>query len=473
MVARSFGRRRFLAGFGAAVLLAACAAPTPTPTPTPAPKPAQPAPTPTPAPAAKPAQPTATPTPAPAKPAQPTPTTPAKAATGKLEIFSWWTNPGEQEALFALYDIYRKRYPGVEIINATVAGGAGVNAKQVLKTRMLGGDPPDSFQVHAGMELNDTWVKAGKMEPLSWLYKDEGWDKVFPKGLLDILNYKGEYYSVPVSVHHGNVLWGNKKVLEQVGVTKLPETFDEFFQVAEKLKAKNIPALALGDKDKWEAAHLFEDVLLGTVGPQMYRDLFAGKAKFDDPKVTQALETMKRMLDYVNADHAALDWAGAAQILVDGKAAMMIMGDWAEGFFLAKGWKPGEHFLYAPSPNTKGAFMTVIDTFGLPKGAKNRENAINWLRVVGSKEGQEAFNPKKGSICARTDCDPKIFDTYLQWSAQDYAKAELTPSLAHGSAAPEAVASAWNDIMNIFVTDRDVAKAQKALIDAAKDLGSA
>ena len=31
-------------------------------------------------------------------------------------------------------------------------------------------------------------------------------------------------------------------------------------------KAKGIPALALGDKLKWEAAHLFEDVLLGTLG---------------------------------------------------------------------------------------------------------------------------------------------------------------------------------------------------------------
>lgn len=458
-------RRKFLVS-ATALLAAACAAPAAqTPTPTAAPKAAATTP---PAPAA-----TAAPTPA-AKPTTPAAAaTPAAKATGQLEIFSWWTNPGEQDGLFALYEIYKKRHPGVEIINATVAGGAGVNAKQVLKTRMLGGDPPDSFQVHAGAELNDTWVKAGKMEPLDDLYKAEGWDKAFPKGLLEILTYRGAIYSVPVNVHHGNVLWGNKKVLEQAGITKLPGSFDEFFQAAETLKGKGIPALALGDKDKWEAAHLFEDVLLGTVGPQMYRDLFAGKAKFDDPKVTQALQNMRRVLDYINADHAALDWAGAAQILVDGKAAMMIMGDWAEGFFLAKNWKPNQDFLYAPSPGTAGAFMTVIDTFGLPRGVKNRENAINWLRVCGSKEGQEAFNPKKGSICARTDCNQSIFDSYLQWSAQDYSKAELTPSLAHGSAAPEAVASAWNDLMNIFVADRDVAKAQRALVDAARDLSAA
>ena len=57
-----------------------------------------------------------------------------------------------------LFDIYNRLYPDVEIINATVAKWAGAHAKAVLKTRMLGGDPiPDTFQVHAGKELIDTW----------------------------------------------------------------------------------------------------------------------------------------------------------------------------------------------------------------------------------------------------------------------------------------------------------------------------
>src|SRR5512146_1762332 len=63
----------------------------------------------------------------------------------RLEIFSWWTAGGEAEGLAALFDIYRARVPTAYIINATVAGGAGSNAKAVLRTRMLGGNPPDSF----------------------------------------------------------------------------------------------------------------------------------------------------------------------------------------------------------------------------------------------------------------------------------------------------------------------------------------
>jgi len=54
----------------------------------------------------------------------------AAAGAGKLEIFSWWTSGGEVGALQALYDIYTRDYPGVEIINAALAAqGAG----QVVK----------------------------------------------------------------------------------------------------------------------------------------------------------------------------------------------------------------------------------------------------------------------------------------------------------------------------------------------------
>jgi glucose/mannose transport system substrate-binding protein len=105
------------------------------------------------------------------------------AQSGKLEIFSWWAGD-EGPALQALIDLYKKRYPNVEVINATVTGGAGVNAKAVLKTRMLGGDPPDSFQVHAGQELIGTWVVADRMEDLTALFNREGWMTSFPRGSL-------------------------------------------------------------------------------------------------------------------------------------------------------------------------------------------------------------------------------------------------------------------------------------------------
>ena len=64
--------------------------------------------------------------------------------------------------------------------------------------------------------------------------------------------------------------------------------------------------------------------------------------------------------------------------------------------------------------------------------APNSDAITCWLKVVGSKAGQEAFNPLKGSICARTDCDASLFDDYLKSAMSDWKQDKIVPSLAHG-----------------------------------------
>ena len=390
--------------------------------------------------------------------------TPA-ALSGKLEIFSWWTTGGEAAGLKALYHLYPSKCPGnVEIVNATVAGGAGFNAREVLTTRMLGGDPPGSFQVHMGHELTDTWVTTGNMQPLDALYKQEGWNDVFPKGVLDIVSYQGKPYSVPVNIHRANVLWYNKKVFADNNLQP-PKTFAEFFAVADALKAKGITPLALGDVEVWTAVQVMETALLGSLGPDAYKGLWTGQTDWSGPEVKAALETFKKMLSYVNSDHSSLSWDQANALVIKGDAAMTIMGDWAEGDYKAKKFTD---FGWTPTPGTSGYYDALSDTFGLPKGAPNPDAVTCWLRLVGSKAGQEAFNPLKGSVCARTDCDPSLFDPYLQSAIKDWKTDIIVPSLAHGAAASQGWVTEIVDAATAFVTDKDVSAFQGRLAAACK-----
>jgi len=64
--------------------------------------------------------------------------------------------------------------------------------------------------------------------------------------------------------------------------------------------------------------------------------------------------------------------------------------------------------------------------------------------VCGSQDGQAAFNPKKGSIPARTDVPKNLFDPVGQLFIEDFKSNKLVPSIAHGSATPESFASALN-----------------------------
>lgn len=53
---------------------------------------------------------------------QPTVTPVDAAPKAALEIFSYWTSGSEAAALKALLDLYKEQNPGVDIVNATVAG---------------------------------------------------------------------------------------------------------------------------------------------------------------------------------------------------------------------------------------------------------------------------------------------------------------------------------------------------------------
>ena len=411
--------------------------------------------------------PAATPTAAPEATQAPAAT---EVSTGgsKLEIFSWWTNGGEATGLNKMYEIFTAQNPGVEIINATVAGGAGTNAKTVLKTRLQGGQPPDSWQVHAGKELT-AYVDAGQMEPLTEFFNEQGFTDVMPPLLLEQITYQGEIWSVPVNIHRSNVLWYNKQVFEDQGLTP-PTTFEEFFAVAQALQAADIIPLAVGGADKFETPHLFESVLLGTFGPEDYAALFQPGADWSDPRVQQSIDTLNQMLSFSNTDRSALGWAAAMDLVLEGRAAMTIMGDWAHGYALSKGAEPDVDYGWVAAPGNQGVFMWLSDSFGLAKGAPNREQALAWLAVCGSKEGQDAFNPAKGSIPARTDADRSLYDVYLQYSIDAFGTETLAPSIVHGAAAPEAYMLAYGNALNVFSADLDAQTLATALTDAAAEI---
>ncbi len=479
-------RRAFLKwtmmGAASAVVVAACA-PAAAPQPTQAPAaPTQPpaAATPTQA-AVAPTQVAATPTQAAAAAgATPTPagfgkftapavTAPAgyKPATGKLEIFSWWTSGGEVEALNYLYGDFKALNPGVEIINSAITGGtaSGGNMKAVLQTRMMGGDPPESFQIHLGHELIDNHVVAGRMEPLDQLYKDEGWNDVFPKGLIEIASYQGKPWSVPVNIHRANVLWYNKKMFADIGAEP-PKTWDEFFSIGEKLKSKGQPLIAVAENGPGFWAHVTETILIATLGADAYRGLFNGTTKWDDKRVTDALNLSVKALDYANKDYLSVSWGDVNDLVIAGKVACIIQGDWTPGVLWSKGFND---FGWAPAPGNSGIYDMLSDSFGLPRGVKNRDAAVNWLKVCGSKHGQEGFNFYKGSIPARTDADFSQYTQYHKDASKDWKSNQIVPSIVHGAAAKDSFNVDYQTAINVLATKKDVNAAQAALVKAAKD----
>nr|BFE62586.1 extracellular solute-binding protein [Dactylosporangium thailandense] len=388
--------------------------------------------------------------------------TATEAPDRKVEVFSWWAGPGEKEGLEALVADFAKRNAGIAFDNAAVAGGAGTIARSVLTTRLQNDDPPDSYQIHAGRELADD-IKHGYVEDLRDLYTEQEWLDKLPAGLVQAITVDGAIYCVPVNIHRSNLLWYNPKILAGLDLTP-PSTWADFLTQADAIARRGLTPLSIGPA--WTQKHLLENVLLGQLGAQTYAELWTGGTDWEGAAVLAALRLFTEVLARTDAAAPAGDWQPALDKVVDGGAAYNCMGDWADAYLRSRGLVFTEGYGVVASPGTDRVYNFLSDSFTLPKGAPHPGAARKWLVECGSVSGQDAFNPQKGSVPARTDTDRSKYTGYLAAAVAEWADAgtRVVGSLTHGVVADTAWSTAIDTALAAFVQDKDAVKFARAVV---------
>lgn len=374
-------------------------------------------------------------------------------ATGQLEVVHWWTAGGEKEGINEALNYFSRIYPKVRVISGPIAGGAGTNLKQVVKTRVVAGNAPESFQCHAGYEMYP-YYDGDLLYNCDDVWSYMGLESVTPDMIEEICKIDGHYYCVPIGIHRTNVVFYNKGLFEEYGVEEpssnmtLREFFDFVAELQEKLP-RGVYALGLGDRNNWEATHIFETLMLAE-NPQTYENFINGKVTAEE--LVPALEAFQEYLGYVAPDHRARTWDEECGMIMQGKVAMLIHGDWAKGYFTANGWEYGKDFGAFVVPGTEGWFGASTDAFVRPKSSTNPENAIRWQATYVTLDAQKMFNPAKGSVSPYTHVPTDIYDEYSKEAAEDLYSADIKiyPSIAHGSGSPEQVLSQLNVIIGDF-----------------------
>ncbi|MCU1418848.1 MAG: extracellular solute-binding protein [Mycetocola sp.] len=374
-----------------------------------------------------------------------------------LEITSWWTSGSEADALNVLIDAVKKADPSLNVENAAVSGGGGANARQALAARLQAGDPPDAWQLHPAGQLA-SYVAGNQVADLSSLWEDNDWAGDVPEGVAEAQQVEGKYYTVPIGVHRGNVLWTNPGVLEAAGASiKTGGSLDDLLAGLQKVAESGTTAVCLGDKDVFASAQLLESILMSRLGADNWDKLFTNEFSFDSPEVRQSLEDYKTLLALSNDDHSALTWDEAAKNLGAGECAVTLMGDWAYGELVNAGFEPGTDFAWATFPGDEDIFDYVGDGFSIAaENVPNPEAAELWLKTLMDPEVQTAFAAKKGSIPALTTADTSSLSEYQQEAAESFASAAVVSSLAHGQASTGEFAQTYADAVTTFNGDGNI-----------------
>lgn len=377
------------------------------------------------------------------------------AHAGEVEVLHWWTSGGEKRAADTLQRLVEEQ--GHTWKNFAVAGGGGEAAMTVLKTRAVSGNAPAAAQIK-GPDIQE-WGELGLLTDLNDVAEKAKWDDLLPKQVSTAMKYEGDYVAVPVNVHRVNWLWINPDVFEKAGA-KPPRSLDELFTAADKLKAAGFIPLAHGGQP-WQDGTVFEDLALAILGPEDFRKAFVDLDRdvLSGNKMVEAFAALKKLRGYIDNNAAGRDWNSATAMVMNGKAGMQIMGDWAKSEWSAANKIAGEDYQCLPFPGTQGSFTYNIDSLAMFRLSKedDRQAQEDLARTVLEPEFQQFFNQNKGSIPVRIDQDMSEFDVCAQQSMRDFkASAQgpgLVPSMAHGMAASSYVQGAVFDVVTNFFND--------------------
>lgn len=376
--------------------------------------------------------------------------------TDRLEVVSWWVSPSEHPAFEVLLNAFKADNDGVDVIDGTISGGGGSNVQVALAERLRANDPPDVWQTFLGSSLR-AWVDAGKIADASQVYTQTELGPALPPTLLDAATYKGKQWGVPTGAHRGNVLWFNINVLRQAGVA-VPGpgyTTQAFIADLAKVAATGRPALCLGAKDRFTATELFENTLLGVIGPDGFNNVRDDKFDWRGVQLKDALNQYGQIVSQADPAAGGLTWDAAAKKLATGGCGFLSMNDSVYGELETNKAVEGKDFGYVPYPGTAGAYLAIVDTFVVSSDAPDGANAMKFLNTVADPRTSLAFNKVKGSVPVRNDIDVASLPGYQQQASKSLWNDTILLSITHGELMPTGFQQGLYDAVATFVQSKN------------------
>lgn len=276
----------------------------------------------------------------------------------------------------------------------------------------LTADSPDLANWYAGNRMAP-FVTSGQFMDVTDVWEANGLNDALGSAAAS-MTIDGKKWGVPYTYYQWGIYF-NRDAYKAAGVEE-PKSWDEFVSNCEKFKAAGIDCVTTGSKALWPVAGIFDYLSLRTNGYEWHMDLTAGKVEWTDQKVRDVFAQWAKIQPYTTANHAAIDWQDAAALLVQGKAANYVMGNFAVGVFKEGGMTNDNlGFMVFPeiTPGLPRAEEAPTDTIHIPAGAKNVEDAKTFLAFVASADAQTKWNTAVGQLPTNKNSSVPAEDPFL------------------------------------------------------------
>lgn len=252
---------------------------------------------------------------------------------------------------------------------------------QQLGQAFAGDSPPDVFYVDASRFAD--YASVGALEPYGDRLANAG---DFYSSLKQTFTYKDKFYCAPkdfstLALEINSDLWAKAGLTD----ADFPTSWDQLQSVAEKIKAKGITPLVIGDTRDRVGAFMVQagGWLLSADGKQ---------ATANSPESLQALQyvqTLQKKGLAVYPKQVDAGWGGEA--FGKGKTAMTIEGNWIKGAMTNDYPNVKYTVRELPAgPKGKGT-LSFTNCWGISAKSKYKDQAIKFVEAMTSVDQQMAF----------------------------------------------------------------------------------
>lgn len=271
-------------------------------------------------------------------------------------------------------------------------------AMTILKTRFIREDYPDIVGIGGDINYSnfldaDMFMDISDFEGVSDIkqaYMDI-------EDELEFIPTDG-VYALPYVANAAGILY-NKDMFEKNG-WKIPQTWTEFTELCETIKASGVQPLYFGYKDTWTCLAPWNALAVGLSPSDTCAQVNAGKTTFSK-EYRETGEKIKTLLDYCEPNPYAYGYNDACTAFARGQAAMYPIGSYAVPQI--KSVNPDmniDSFVFPANDDEKDNVLNsgVDLQFCVMKNSKNKEAVYEVLRYLYEDETIQIYLDEQNSI---------------------------------------------------------------------------
>ena len=379
----------------------------------------------------------------------------------RLTVISQWSAGSDGAAITALGKKFEEEGG---IWQHSPVPGFTTEMMNKLRAQIIAGDPPACSQLK-GPEIA-AWSKIAPTVNLDALVAAAGYEKVVAPDLARLHKPAGTWISLPLQIYSTNMLFLSKRAMDKAKTDKIPVTWADFNDLAEKMKVVGITYPIANGGTRPDDGQKFEASFAG-ISPASYRAAIMNldEKALKGPEIRAAFAQVRKIADWMDPNIGAQPYATNLKRFVEGDMGMMIQGGWAQGVLRNAGFK-FDDFTIAPGPsdNTKPVFLLNADAFIFWQRSEPDLQAGQTLmaQLVMDPAIQTMYSQITGSIPVRTDVDLSgagWSDGQRRTAAalkDAVANNQAVLSLAHNMAQENGMTAAMIDVLTEYVKNKTI-----------------